>query len=227
MQREDVHRVVGVGGDVHAAERDLPRAAAPLGGEMLAGMVDEDAAHELRTPVTAVTFRSTLGLFETTAMLPAVSSRPPAIQFLIVSSSACGSLSPLGGMAGSSACMTRRYSRLPSGSPGSMTFEVQDIPAIAQLAHAVEAFVVLDNTWATPMFFRPFEHGVDVSIQAATKYIVGHSDALLGIATANERAWPKLQLSAHHFGETAGPDDIFLALRGLRTMAVRLQRHWR
>jgi cystathionine beta-lyase len=111
-------------------------------------------------------------------------------------------------------------------SPGSMTFEVQDIPAIAHLAHAIDAFVVMDNTWATPLFFRPFEHGVDVSVHAATKYIVGHSDALLGIATANERAWPALQRSAHDFGETDGTDDIFLALRGLRTLAVRLQRHW-
>jgi cysteine-S-conjugate beta-lyase len=111
-------------------------------------------------------------------------------------------------------------------SPGSMSFEVQDIPAIALLAHAADAYVVMDNTWATPLFFRPFEHGVDISIHAGTKYIVGHSDALLGIATANERAWPQLQMSAHDFGETAGPDDIFLALRGLRTLAVRLQRHW-
>lgn len=111
-------------------------------------------------------------------------------------------------------------------SPGSMTFEVQDVPAIAELAHAVGAFVVLDNTWATPLYFKAFEHGVDISIHAATKYIVGHSDALLGVATANERAWPMLKQSAHHFGETAGPDDVFLALRGLRTMAVRLQRHW-
>jgi cysteine-S-conjugate beta-lyase len=110
-------------------------------------------------------------------------------------------------------------------SPGSMTFEIQDIPALAQIARSVDALVVLDNTWATPLYFKPFEHGVDVSLQAATKYIVGHSDALLGIATANERAWPALQSSAHHFGETAGPDDIFLALRGLRTLAVRMRRH--
>jgi cystathionine beta-lyase len=111
-------------------------------------------------------------------------------------------------------------------SPGSMTFEVQDIPGIAELARSVGAFVVLDNTWATPLYFKPFEHGVDISIHAATKYIVGHSDALLGVATANQRAWPLLKQSAHHFGETAGPDDVFLALRGLRTMAVRLERHW-
>lgn len=112
-------------------------------------------------------------------------------------------------------------------SPGSMTFEIQDIPAISVMAHEVNAYVVMDNTWATPLFFRPFEHGVDISIHAATKYIIGHSDALLGVATANERAWPVLQASAHTFGETAGPDDIFLALRGLRTLAVRMERHWK
>ncbi|MCZ2495533.1 cystathionine beta-lyase [Xylophilus sp. Kf1] len=111
-------------------------------------------------------------------------------------------------------------------SPGSATFEVQDIPAIATEAHRVDAFVVMDNTWASPLFFKPFEHGVDISIQAATKYLVGHSDALLGAATANERAWPLLQLAAHDFGQTAGPDDLYLALRGLRTLSVRLHRHW-
>ncbi|MGJ7497118.1 cystathionine beta-lyase [Variovorax sp. RT4R15] len=111
-------------------------------------------------------------------------------------------------------------------SPGSTTFEVQDIPAIAQEAHRVGAFVVMDNTWASPLFFKPFEHGVDVSIQAATKYIVGHSDALLGVVTANERAWPLLQQTAHDFGQTAGPDDLYLALRGLRSLSVRLHRHW-
>ncbi len=112
-------------------------------------------------------------------------------------------------------------------SPGSMTFEVQDVRAISSIAHANNAYVVMDNTWATPLFFRPLEHGVDISIQAATKYIIGHSDALLGIATANERAWPHLRAAAHSFGETAGPDDIFLALRGLRTLSIRMQQHWR
>ena len=111
-------------------------------------------------------------------------------------------------------------------SPGSMTFEVQDVPALAAVAHRAGALVIMDNTWATPLFFKPFQHGVDISIHAATKYIVGHSDALLGVATANEAAWPALQSSAHHFGETAGPDDIYLALRGLRTLAVRMRRHW-
>lgn len=110
--------------------------------------------------------------------------------------------------------------------PGSGTFEMQDIPAIAAQAHAVGAYVVMDNTWATPLFFKPFEHGVDVSVQAGTKYIVGHSDAILGVATANERAWPLLQKGVQDFGQTIGPDDIFLALRGMRTLPLRMQQHW-
>jgi len=111
-------------------------------------------------------------------------------------------------------------------SPGSITFEVQDISAITAIARAQDAYVVMDNTWATPLFFKPLDHGVDISVQAATKYIIGHSDALLGIATANDRALRHLQAAAHNFGETAGPDDIFLALRGLRTLAIRLQQHY-
>lgn len=111
-------------------------------------------------------------------------------------------------------------------SPGSATFEVQDVGAIATEAHRVGAFVIMDNTWATPLFFKPFEHGVDISVQAATKYIVGHSDALLGVATANQGTWPLLQDSAHDFGQTAGPDDLYLALRGLRSLSIRLHRHW-
>lgn len=111
-------------------------------------------------------------------------------------------------------------------SPGSLTFEISDLPAIADAAHASDAYVLLDNTWASPLYFKPFEHGIDVSIQAATKYIVGHSDALLGVATANERAWPLLKSGSHDFGQTASPDDLFLALRGLRTLPVRLKQHW-
>lgn len=111
-------------------------------------------------------------------------------------------------------------------SPGSWTFEVQDIPAIAEQAHRHGAVVILDNSWATPMYFQPFAHGVDVSVQAATKYLVGHSDALLGIATANKESWPTLQKNVHYFGQIAGPDDAYLALRGLRTLDVRLRRHW-
>lgn len=111
-------------------------------------------------------------------------------------------------------------------SPGSETLEIQDIPAIAAIAHAHGAVVVMDNTWGTPLFFKPFEHGVDVSIQAATKYIVGHSDAMLGIVTCNQATWPRIKQTTQDMGQTAGPDDVYLALRGLRTMGVRLQRHW-
>lgn len=110
-------------------------------------------------------------------------------------------------------------------SPGSETFEIQDIPAIAEVAHRHGAFVVMDNTWGTPLFYKPFEHGVDVSIQAATKYIVGHSDAMLGIATCNAATWPLIKQAAQDLGQTAGPDEAYLALRGLRTMGVRLRQH--
>ncbi|MFC5522934.1 cystathionine beta-lyase [Polaromonas jejuensis] len=110
-------------------------------------------------------------------------------------------------------------------SPGSETFEIQDVPAIAAVAHAQGAVVVMDNTWGTPLFFKPFEHGVDVSIQAATKYIVGHSDAMLGIATCTRETWLKVKQATYDMGQTAGPDEIYLALRGLRTMGVRLQQH--
>lgn len=111
-------------------------------------------------------------------------------------------------------------------SPGSETLEIQDIPAISAVAHAHGAVVVMDNTWGTPLFFKPFEHGVDVSIQAATKYIVGHSDAMLGVVTCNKKTWKQVKDTTQSMGQTAGPDDIYLALRGLRTMGVRLQRHW-
>jgi cystathionine beta-lyase len=110
-------------------------------------------------------------------------------------------------------------------SPGSETFEIQDIPAIAKSAHARGALVVMDNTWGTPLFFKPFSHGVDVSIQAATKYIVGHSDALLGIVTCTREVWPRLKATSCDMGQTTSPDDCYLALRGLRTMGVRLARH--
>lgn len=112
-------------------------------------------------------------------------------------------------------------------SPGSQTFEIQDIPAIAQAAHARGAVVVMDNTWATPLYFKPFEHGVDVSVQAATKYIVGHSDALMGVITTNQATWRTVREYVFAAGQHAGPDDVYLALRGLRTMAVRLERHQR
>jgi cysteine-S-conjugate beta-lyase len=110
-------------------------------------------------------------------------------------------------------------------SPGSLTFEVQDIPAIAAVAHRHGAKVLLDNTWASPYLFRSFEHGVDVSIHAATKYIVGHSDAMLGAVITNEECWLPVRSATGEIGHCAGPDDIFFALRGMRTLAVRLERH--
>jgi len=109
--------------------------------------------------------------------------------------------------------------------PGSLTFEMQDIPAIAEAAHAAGAKVAADTTWASPILFRPFEKGCDVAIQAGTKYIVGHSDAMLGTITASEELEPQIRRTNRLLGQCAGPDDVYLALRGLRTLAVRLQRH--
>ena len=110
-------------------------------------------------------------------------------------------------------------------SPGSETFEIQDIPAIAAVSHRHGARVVMDNTWGTPLFFKPFQHGVDVSVQAATKYIVGHSDAMLGVATCSREVWPLMRQVTQDMGQTAGPEEAYLALRGLRTMGVRLRQH--
>jgi cystathionine beta-lyase len=111
-------------------------------------------------------------------------------------------------------------------SPGSLTFEIQDVPAIASAAKAVGALVLMDNTWATPLYFRPFDHGVDVSIHAATKYMVGHSDTMLGMIVCRDReTWDPIKKSAVQLGTCAGPDDVYLGLRGLRTMSVRLGRH--
>ena len=110
-------------------------------------------------------------------------------------------------------------------SPGSLTFEVQDVPAVAEVAHAHGALVVLDNTWATPLGFRAFDHGVDVSVHAATKYIGGHSDVLLGVIVASEAAFGPLHRLWTDVGVTASPDDCFLGARGLRTLATRLARH--
>jgi cystathionine beta-lyase len=111
-------------------------------------------------------------------------------------------------------------------SPGSLTFEVQDIPAIAAAAHARRALVVLDNTWGTPLYFKPFAHGVDISIQAATKYIVGHADAMLGAITVGESLAGRLVSEAGNLGICAGTEEMYLGLRGLRTIGVRLERHW-
>ena len=112
-------------------------------------------------------------------------------------------------------------------SPGSLTFEIQDLPAISEAAHKAGAAVVMDNTWATPLHFKPFEHGVDVSIQAATKYIIGHADGLLGSVTANPQTAEAIIETHGDLGLCPGSEETFLALRGLRTLAVRLERHWR
>ncbi len=110
-------------------------------------------------------------------------------------------------------------------SPGSLTFETQDVPAIAEVAHRHGVSVLLDNTWATPLFFNAFTHGADLSIQAATKYVGGHSDVMIGYACANESHRERLEHTHADLGLYASGDDCFLALRGLRTMAVRLKRH--
>lgn len=110
-------------------------------------------------------------------------------------------------------------------SPGSLTFEMQDIPAIAHVTHGRGASVLLDNTWATPVCFNAFEHGVDLSIQAATKYVGGHADVMIGYVTANESHRERLELAHNDLGLYASGDDCYLALRGLRTMPVRLARH--
>jgi cystathionine beta-lyase len=110
-------------------------------------------------------------------------------------------------------------------SPGSLTFEVQDVPAIAAVAHAHGASVLLDNTWSTPLFFDAFAHGVDLSIQAATKYIGGHADVMIGYVTANLSHQSRLSEWHALTGLYASGDDCFLALRGVRTLPIRLKRH--
>jgi cystathionine beta-lyase len=112
-------------------------------------------------------------------------------------------------------------------SPGSQTFEVQDIPAIAKAAHKAGAVVILDNTWATPLYFKPFAHGADVSIQAATKYIGGHADIMLGAVTTSERTAAAIAKTHEDLGLCVGPEDVYLGLRGLRSLGVRLERHQR
>ena len=107
--------------------------------------------------------------------------------------------------------------------PGSLTFEMQDIPAISKVAHERGAVVLADNTWGTPYFFRAFEHGVDVSIHAATKYIAGHSDVMLGIVVTNEHCWLPVRKTITEYGFSVSPDDCYLGLRGFRTIGVRMK----
>ncbi|MGQ0674943.1 MAG: cystathionine beta-lyase [Rhodospirillales bacterium] len=110
-------------------------------------------------------------------------------------------------------------------SPGSHTFEMSDIPAIAAAAHARGARVLMDNTWATPLFCKPFKLGVDVAVHAATKYIVGHSDAMLGIIDCTEETFLTVRNAVAQLGFSVGPDDVYLGLRGLRTLGARLRQH--
>ncbi len=110
-------------------------------------------------------------------------------------------------------------------SPGSLTFEVQDVPAIVAAARARGVPTVIDNTWAAPLFFKPMALGVDVTVISATKYIVGHSDAMMGIAVCTEQSFMPVRNSATLMGNHAAPDDCYLALRGLRSAGVRMRQH--
>lgn len=110
-------------------------------------------------------------------------------------------------------------------SPGSLTFEVQDVPAICAVARARGIVTLLDNTWATPLLFPALAHGVDLSILACTKYVVGHSDVMLGSVTATPELYDRLRSATYALGQCASPDDAWLGARGLRTMKVRLDQH--
>jgi cystathionine beta-lyase len=106
--------------------------------------------------------------------------------------------------------------------PGSQTFEIQDIPAIVAVARAKGICTILDNTWATPLFFQAHAHGIDISLEAGTKYLSGHSDLLLGLVSANATWYPALEATYDAFAMCPGPEDVFLALRGMRTLELRL-----
>ncbi|MGA0530860.1 cystathionine beta-lyase [Hansschlegelia sp. KR7-227] len=110
-------------------------------------------------------------------------------------------------------------------SPSSLTFEIQDVPAIAGAAHARGAAVIMDNTWATPLYFKAHDHGVDLAVSAGTKYLGGHADVLIGWVSATGAYAPALKAAHGALGLCVGPDDMFLALRGLRTLGVRLAHH--
>lgn len=111
--------------------------------------------------------------------------------------------------------------------PGSLTFEMQDIPAIVEAAHARSALVIMDNTWAGPLYFKPLSAGVDICVEAATKFIAGHSDLVMGIITARTKElYLRMRSFCMQMGEIASPDDCYMALRGLRTMEVRMERQY-
>jgi cysteine-S-conjugate beta-lyase len=125
--------------------------------------------------------------------------------------------------AGIEALMRPNTRAVLTESPGSQTLEMQDIPAIAEITHARGACLIMDNTWATPLFFSPHAHGVDLAIEAGTKYLSGHADLLLGLISANASWFERLHACVHLMGIPPGAEDVFLALRGLRTMELRLR----
>lgn len=110
-------------------------------------------------------------------------------------------------------------------SPGSLTFEMQDLPAIAKVANPKGIAIIVDNSWATPLFHQPLKLGADIVVHAGTKMFIGHSDAMFGTASANEEYWPRLYKTHRLAGICASPDDAFLAARGLRTLAIRMKEH--
>ncbi|WP_422125456.1 cystathionine beta-lyase [Sphingobium arseniciresistens] len=127
--------------------------------------------------------------------------------------------------AGIEALLTDDVRAIFMESPGSLTFEIQDIPAITAVARARGIVTLIDNTWATPLFFPAHAHGVDISILACTKYIVGHSDVMMGSVTATPQCWDAVRQTAYLYGQMTSPDDAWLASRGLRTLGVRLAQH--
>jgi cystathionine beta-lyase len=127
--------------------------------------------------------------------------------------------------AGIAELMTPNTRVVYAEAPGSLTFEMLDLPVIAAAAHASGATVMFDNSWATPLGFRPLDHGADISVMSATKYLAGHSDLIVGTLAANAALWPRLKEAHGTLGMHVGPDDVYLTLRGMRTLAVRLERH--
>jgi cystathionine beta-lyase len=197
-----------------------------------------DALTELE-PGAGGTFLYPSGVAAVAAALLAVLS--PGDELLLVDSAYDPTRAMADGLLKRMGVTTRHYDPLIGGgiadligdktravfleSPGSLTFEVQDVPAIAAAARARGCVTLLDNTWATPLHFRALEHEIDLSILACTKYVVGHSDAMLGSVTATPELWPRLLSTSRQLGQVASPDDCWLASRGLRTMAIRLKQH--
>tara|TARA_B100000579_G_C22818150_1_gene849061 strand:+ start:507 stop:1688 length:1182 start_codon:yes stop_codon:yes gene_type:complete len=121
--------------------------------------------------------------------------------------------------------ITKKTKLIFMESPGSLTFEIQNISLLIEIAKKNKLTTIIDNTWATSLFFKPIKYGVDISIQSATKYIVGHSDAMLGVITSNKKYSQCIRESAHNLGSCPGPDDIYLGLRGLKSLSIRLKKH--